>query len=251
MELEDEEKRREKRKQLLNAAAHNQKANEGPLSPNNSGAMEALFEKLKQAGPAQREKRETRRRNLARGGRRTASGASRTASGASVAEGVAGEQPVSLNEAPPSLPPLPSIPSSAIEEEDALTSKTQEMLIQLRGQNSGDSLAASATPGAQGTGAAGSLRIRRRRGSGEDLRRERRRRQGSNVSTTGAAAVVGGASGESAEDAVAKAKLALMNMRRGSDDTIDDEAGLSSGGLPTPTTIVSPPSPEPQKLNDD
>ncbi|KAG0127944.1 hypothetical protein HOY82DRAFT_580374 [Tuber indicum] len=251
LELEDEEKRREKRKQLLNAAAQNQKASGGPLSPDSSGAMEALFEKLKQAGPAQREKRETRRRNLARGGRRTASGASRTASGASVAESVAGEQPTPPNDTSPSLSPLPPIPSSATEEEDALTSKTQEMLIQLRGENSGDSLVASTTPGAQGASAAGSLRIRRRRGSGEDLRRERRRRQGSNVSATGAAAIVGSVNGESAEDAVARAKLALMNMRRGSDDATDDEAGLSSERLPTPTTIVSPPSPEPQKQNDD
>ncbi|RPB00177.1 actin-binding FH2 [Choiromyces venosus 120613-1] len=245
LELEDEEKRREKRKQLLNAASHNQKANEGPLSPNSSGAMEALFEKLKQAGPAQREKRETRRRNLARGGRRTASGASRNVSGASVVESAPGEQPSSPNEAPLSLSPLPSIPSSAAEEEDALTSKTQEMLIQLRGENSGDS-ATSAAPGAQGAGAAGSLRVRRRRGSGEDLRRDRRRRQGSNVSTIGTSA-----NEESAEDVVAKAKLALMNMRRGSDDAIDDETGPPSGGLPTPTTIVSPPSPEPHKQNDE
>jgi cytokinesis protein len=228
LELEEEDKRREKRKQLLNAATSNQKMNDGPLSPNSSGAMEALFEKLKQAGPAQREKREIRRKAYLKGGRRTASGASRTASGASIAESV-GEQPVSSSDATSAPSPLPSIPSSAAEEEDALTSKTQEMLMRLRGETSGDL-------GSQG----GSLRVRRRRGSGEDLRRERRRRQGSNVSSTTAPLPP---DNEDPDAAVAKAKMVLMGMRRGSE--ADEDA--ISGGLPTPTTIISPPSPEPGK----
>jgi cytokinesis protein len=213
--------------------------------------MDALLEKLKQAGPAHREKRETRRRAYMRGtgGKRTASGASRTASGTIIAgEGGGGENTDQLSSgetdvAPTTPNPLPTILSA--EEEDTLSSKTQEMLMRLRGENSGDSTSPALTPAANG---ASNLRVRRRRGSGEDLRRERRRKQGSNVSSL----TLEGGGASDAEDAVARAKMALMNMRRGSDVGEDDDAGLSSGGMPTPTTIVSPPSPvlEPKKDDD-
>lgn len=231
----------------MNATTTSARVNADPTTSNSSGAMEALFEKLKQAGPAHREKREIRRKAyMTKAGRtgRTASGASvRTVSGASMMDPTSsgGEQPTS-----PDLPltptALPTIEASTTED-DALTSKTQEMLMRLRGENS------DAGTGS-GAGTAGSLRVRRRRGSGDDSRRERRRRQGSNVSASGTAAATSNIleAGEDPDDAVARAKSALMSMRRGSEDAEDgDENGVVNGGMPTPTTIVSPPSPEPKR----
>lgn len=230
MGLEDDEKRRERRKKdnatTVIAGVNNQ------LAPNKSGAMDALLEKLKQAGPAQRQKRQRRLDQYKGRNGRTASGTSgRTVSGQSTA----GEPTSGGESASPEMPLMPMTlpPIEATEEEDSLTSKSQKMLEDLRKTNSGD---------AEENGA-GSLRVRRRRASGDD-RRERRRRQGSNVSASGTDATLEGEDAENQEEMIAKAKLALMNMRRGSEADVEEDA---AAGMPTPTTIVSPPSPEPEK----
>ncbi|KAI5849628.1 hypothetical protein DFP73DRAFT_474000 [Morchella snyderi] len=232
LELEDDEKRRERRRIQTNATTTMSGVAAGQLAPNKSGAMDALIEKLKKAGPAHTQRQRRRDQHKGRNAR-TASG-TRTVSGQSIT----GEPTSGGESASPeiSLTPMTLPVIEATEEEDSLTSRSQEMLMRLRGENSGDG-------GAAGGGAAGSLRVRRRRGSGDDSRRERRRRQGSNVSASGTDAALEGEDIENQDEMIAKAKLALMNMRRGSEADVEEDAA----GMPTPTTIVSPPSPEPEK----
>jgi cytokinesis protein len=155
------------------------------------------------------------------------------------------------------------------------------MLMRLRGDNGGEAPTFSAA----------NFKLR------DDKRRERRRRQGSNVSARSSAGSASGlglppmplsppgtngvpplpmslGSPTDDDDPVARAKSALMAMRRGSDSSSgtpaierrmelqipspppqgeedDGENGVISPGLPTPTTIVSPPSPEQRKKEDD
>jgi cytokinesis protein len=226
LELEDDEKRRERR-------IKNQPTVPGvgicQLPPNKSGAMDALLEKLKKAGPAVRQRR--RDQYKGRNGR-TASG-TRTVS----SQSIPGEPTSGGESASPEMPLTPmTLPViEATEEENSLTSRSQEILMRLREENSGDGAA---------SGTAGSLRVRRRRASGDDVRRERRRRQGSNVSASGTDAALEGEDTENQDEMIAKAKLALMNMRRGSEADVEEDA---AAGMPTPTTIVSPPSPKLEK----
>lgn len=65
MELEDEEKRREKRQQIAAQTQAKQAARNNPLAATDTqgtGAMDALLNKLRAAGPTSRDKREARRR---------------------------------------------------------------------------------------------------------------------------------------------------------------------------------------------
>ncbi|KAL7271000.1 hypothetical protein RUND412_006268 [Rhizina undulata] len=278
IDIEEEDKRREKRKQMLNATSASTKMSSEPLSPASSGAMDTLLEKLRAAGPSNREKREARRRARLRsnGAVRAASITNPENTESSPPEhGSPDDQPHSSPEQTNNSSALPSMPEA--NEEDLLTSRTQEMLMRLRGD--GDESA----NGGSTTINAGSLRVRRNRETAEDTRRERRRRQGSNVGVAATSAAVRKSTGASTgsnsslfgptlgadldpEDAVARAKQALMNMRRGSSggaETADEDsrdniketevevASAAAGGLPTPTTIVSPPSPEPKRNEED
>lgn len=282
MELEDEERRREKRQQMAAAAQAKQAARSNPLSPavaQDTGAMDALLNKLRAAGPTSRDKREARRRARLR-----QNGAVRAASITKEAD-TGGES--DKQDEPPSsggaaaspdteqAPTSPDITVTAVPDEDSLTKRTEEMLMRLRGDG-----AEGATPSPLGKG---SLR---------DKRKERRRRNGSNVSMSstnsgsislslatsppvpplpttmniagGGLTAFDGAGDGGGEDQVARAKNALMAMRRGSDagsigsatseqtPTTRTELLVATDGESTdgdrrpltPTTIVSPPSPE-------
>lgn len=294
MELEDEERRREKRAQMA-AQAQAKQAARDPLSPaavaQSTGAMDALLDKLRAAGPSSRDKRDARRRARLRqnGAVRAASitkqpeidGADGENTESETAAPAADAAPATLDDAeqPPMSPDITVTSADQPAEQDSLSKRTEEMLMRLRGD------------GAEGAAAAskGSMR--------DNKRKERRRRNGSNVSmsSTGSGSIslslttsppvppiptnivgspglmtaFGSAEGE---DAVARAKSALMAMRRGSDTgsvgsgTSEQPTGTSESEQPTlgalsapaivdddsdqrpatPTTIISPPSPDPE-----
>ena len=223
MELEDEERRREKRQQLQNR----QKID--PLTPThgtNTGAMDALLDKLRAAGPTPRDKREERRRRArARQGNRTVS-ATGDPDGEKPTDIIPSTVSDDLNPKSPDI--TVSTPEQTQHIEDALSSRTQEMLMKLRGD--GGASVADATAAAFG------------KGNIRDKRKERRRRQGSNVSTSSANGALGIMSGVTPpmpalpgpgapsilspslsvpggedDDPVARAKNALMEMRKASD----------------------------------
>jgi len=269
MELEDEERRREKRAQMT-ATAQARQAARDPLNSTNTqstGAMDALLDKLRAAGPSSRDKREARRRARLR-----QNGAVRAASITKTPE-IDGEQ--KSDDPATEQPASPDITVTSAEkfdrqneEEDSLTNRTQEMLMRLRGD--------SETPSTSAAMGKGSLR---------DKRKERRRRNGSNVSVSSTASGSGsltslmssppvpplptgagglGISGTpvlDGDDAGARAKSALMAMRRGSDvgsetpgqgrsPVVVVESEDSGGSVGTPATIISPPSPEPVRGED-
>ena len=274
MELEDEEKRREKRAQMA-AKTHAKQAARDPLSPTiaaqSTGAMDALLDKLRAAGPTKREAR--RRARLRQNGAVRAASITKDAeTGESIEKS---DEPSAVSSDLEKTPMSPDITVTAAEqtaEEDSLTKRTEEMLMRLR----------------DGVDPSTSLD----KGSMRDKRKERRRRNGSNVPSTTTEPVVlslatspsmtstllpsiplspGGMGGLSpeGEDQVARAKSALMAMRRGSDTgsigsmtseiqptAMEPEVSASSSvaviddeeGGDTPTTVVSPPSPEPEVI---
>jgi cytokinesis protein len=272
MELEDDERRREKRAQMA-ATAQARQAARDPLNSANTqstGAMDALLDKLRAAGPSSRDKREARRRARLR-----QNGAVRAASITKTPE-IDGEQksddPAAGDGEQPASPDITVTSAEKFdrqnEEEDSLTNRTQEMLMRLRGD--------SETPSTSAAMGKGSLR---------DKRKERRRRNGSNVSVSSTASGSGslaslmssppvpplptgagglgitGAAVLDGDDAGARAKNALMAMRRGSDTGSETpgqgrtpvvvvENGDGDGSAGTPATIISPPSPEPVRGED-
>lgn len=62
LELEEDESRAEKRRQMLNAAQNKAQERTAPNSPTSTGAMDSLLQKLRDAGPTQRQQREARKR---------------------------------------------------------------------------------------------------------------------------------------------------------------------------------------------
>jgi len=285
MELEDEEKRREKRQQLAATTQAKQAARADPLAPvaaQSTGAMDALLDKLRAAGPSSREKRDARRRaRLRQNGAIRAASITKEAdtggdnSGNECGDDQQQERPSSSAAAVSSDaeqgPMSPDITVTAADQptaDDSLSKRTEEMLMRLRGDGGGESF----------------------KGSVRDKRKERRRRNGSNVSmsstgsgpsslsllssppvpplptnpsSTSGLTAPGGA--PDLDDPVARAKSALLAMRRGSETgsinsatsetttTQDLDPSSSSAvvdeesdqGPPSPTTIVSPPSPDP------
>lgn len=235
MELEDEERRREKRQMLQNR----QKAPDplAPASGTNTGAMDVLLDKLRAAGPTPRDKRDERRRRA-----RARQAAPRTAPTDEASDTPADPVPDPAASAEDGAnPKSPDITISTPQEgtfEDTLTSRTQEILMKLRSDGGASSADQAAAPFGKGS-------IR-------DKRKERRRRQGSNVSTSSANGALGimgmtppmpplpspdspglgspslGVPGDE-EDAVARAKNALLEMRRASD------AGASDAGASVAT----------------
>lgn len=293
MELEDEERRREKRRllQLSNAQKNEARTATNPLSPTtpaSTDAIDDLLKKLREQAPSSRDKRDARRRARVRHNGTTMRAVSLTkneplADDAGSDDGKPKDSAdcsdATATAATASGSDKAAAAPSILDESD-LTNRTQEMLMRLRGDG----------PEAGGFDAS-KFRLRP-----EDTRRkERRRRQGSKVQVNGLGLQLGasdpsssaaasteslgsagpdsaslnsaGFSSADGDDPVARAKSALMAMRRGSDvgsdagtaaaekkedDTdkgkeVDSrpEPDILSPDIPTPTTIVSPPSPEP------
>lgn len=240
MGLEDEEMRREKRAQMA-ARTHEAQAARDPNSSTSaaqsSGAMDALLDKLRAAGPT---KREARRRQRLRPG-----AAARKASATMVPDAGTDSDKhddtailISSDSERTVMSPDITVTSADQTHDDSLTKRTEEMLMRIR---------------IEGGDASSSLT----KGNTRDMRKERRRRNGSNVSMSsssaptllslmtgppipaipnmplspGGLAALGSAEGD---DQVARAKSALMAMRRGSDAGSIDS---TTSNQPTPKDL--------------
>ncbi|KAI5791537.1 hypothetical protein FPQ18DRAFT_260087 [Pyronema domesticum] len=253
LELEDEEKRREKRQQIAAQTQAKQAARNNPLAATDTqgtGAMDALLNKLRAAGPTSRDKREARRRARLRqnGAVRAASITTDPQVGAdgdndSNAEGDGEgddeaekksdeESPAKATSTEPQAPMSPDIKVTSA---DALGAAGDDLMKTVR-----DKLEAL-----RGGGDAAPAPERGIR----DKRKERRRRNGSNVSASSQGSPGLAPLGSPAEvEEVARAKNALLAMRRGSETGRRGTTPTKSEDVDTPTlapeTIVSPPSPD-------
>ena len=221
---------------------------EGSISAAGTGAMDTLLEKLRAAAPQARDQRDRRRRARLKDKHQV-----RVASGQKMPEleeltrrndAEAGDDSRLLN-------PLSAVgevseidnPAATSEGED-VADRAASMLLGLRGDAEGD--------GGGNANREGSLRVRRRRESADDERKTRRRRRtGANVSASSSTSS-GLATGESAnaldpspifEEPAAEAE------RGGAEE--DNVGEGSAGGLATPSTIVSPPTPKGRETADD
>lgn len=233
MVMEDTRRRNEAsmaRKRLNNVKGINPAATpasssaDGTTTPTSTGAMDSLLEKLRAAAPQARDQRDRRRRARLKDRHQI-----RVASGQAIPDlgdltkgtededgdnGVLSpERVVSGNHAAERANEM-----AAISEGEDVAERAASMLQGLRGEGDADT-----RPGSRD----GSLRVRRRRESADDEKRTRRRRRGVGSSGTG----------EGSEDRESPTVSAVYQ----DPDPIPEEA---SSHLTTPTTVVSPPSPE-------
>ncbi|KAK4631584.1 Cytokinesis protein sepA [Fulvia fulva] len=215
---EENMRRKQMQGQKASAAVN---VSDAPSSPN-TGAMDALMEKLRAAAPQTRDTRDRRRRARLKDRHqiRVASGQEIPETGENL-EGETGLlSPTATNESGEGT----SSAEPASEGED-VADRAASLLQGLRGSdmsNEGDGGLSEVPSNGD------SLRVRRRRESANDeraQRRARRRAQGTSTDTTG-------------QSIAEEAKGPTISV----DGTIDEEAGAEPA-LPTPTTIVVPPSP--------
>ena len=234
------------RKRAANAASNTTAGTgtsspEGPVSPAGTGAMDSLLEKLRAAAPQARDQRDRRRRARLKDKHQV-----RVASGQKMPEleeltkrddGEADDDGRLLN-------PLSAVGEvsevetpAVISEGEDVADRAASMLLGLRGDVDGD--------GDSNANREGSLRVRRRRESADDERKNRRRRRaGANVSASSSSSS-GLAVSESA-NAIDPSPIfeepAAEAAGRGAEENRLERG--SAGRLGTPSTIVSPPTPE-------
>ena len=240
MQIEDTRRRNEAsmaRKRTnakaINPAAANAGASspEGPLSPTSSGAMDSLLEKLRAAAPQAKDQRDRRRRARLKDRHQV-----RVASGQPIPDfpGSAKEESENQEEDKNLLRPE-SVASgdsqrdrkaelAAISEGEDVAERAASMLQGLRGD--GD--------GADGTldSRDGSLRIRRRRESANEERRNRRRRTGASS----------GGGSEDRDTTISPTEPGPIPEEP--PDQVTQTNVQQEPEATTPTTLVSPPSPE-------
>lgn len=199
------------------AAAGSGSASDSPTSPVAAGAMDSLLEKLRAAAPQARDQRDRRRRARLKDKHQI-----RIASGQKIPD-LAELTKDGNQDLDRSGSLSPSITEEGAEKETGAGSEGEDvadraasMLLGLRGDVDADG--------------DDSIRVRRRRESANDERANRRRRRGPNTSSSSTAANV-------SESSQAETKTILEE--RDEDDAMDEP-------LATPTTRVSPPTPEPE-----
>lgn len=211
-----------RRKQMKGqAGSSNMTVADAPLSPS-TGAMDALMEKLRAAAPQARDTRDRRRRARLKDRHqvRVASGQQIPETGENVDEnGML--SPAKTNESEEG-----GSADGATSEGEDIADRAASMLQGLRGDGEGDG-----EPPAR----EGSLNVRRRRESANDERAQRRaRRRGAGTSTDTTAQTTITEETESTE-------------KNAEDDNgtqeVDSKRDSGEDQLPTPTTIVVPPSP--------
>lgn len=231
MAMEDTRRRNEAsmaRKRMntkaVNPAAANPGQADGAVSPSSTGAMDSLLEKLRAAAPQARDQRDRRRRARLRDRHqvRVASGQtipdiSDLTKGGSDDEEGGDKQVLSPGSTKSSEGAADrSAEMATISEGEDIADRAASMLQGLRGDGEGEPTPSSS----------GSLRVRRRRESADDERRQRRRRRGAGSSSNAANG------GE------------LSPTNDASQDPIPEEPPDRAFNPGTPTTVVSPPSPE-------
>ena len=208
----------------INPAAANSGQGEGTVSPSSTGAMDSLLEKLRAAAPQARDQRDRRRRARLKDRHqiRVASGQeipdiNDLAKGGSEDDEGDKEHVLSPGSTKSSESAADrSAEMATISEGEDIADRAASMLQGLRGDGEGEPLPASRD-------GSGSLRVRRRRESADDERRQRRRRRGAGSS-------------------VADEELSLSGDRN--QGAIPEEPPDGEAKPGTPTTVISPPSPE-------
>ena len=210
----------------VNPASTNSTSTDGASSPSSSGAMDTLLEKLRAAAPQARDQRDRRRRARLKDRHQV-----RVASGQTIPDmgdltkGSEDEELDRTIVSPESTTSgegteAKSSEMATISEGEDIADRAASMLQGLRGDGDGDLAAGSQS---------GSVRVRRRRESAresaDDERRARRRRRGANTSST---------AGEERDGT-------MSPTTEPAQDAIVEEP---PGDGATPTTVVSPPSPE-------
>ena len=206
----------------INPAAANSGQGEGPVSPSSTGAMDSLLEKLRAAAPQARDQRDRRRRARLKDRHqiRVASGQTipdigdLTKGGSEDEEGDKGVLSPGSTKSSESAADR-SAEMATISEGEDIADRAASMLQGLRGDGEGEQLPASRD---------GSLRVRRRRESADDERRQRRRRRGAGSSSA--------------------ANEELSPTGEPNQDPIPEEPPDGETKPGTPTTVLSPPSPE-------
>lgn len=208
-------------KNINHASTTASSSSDGAMTPSSTGAMDSLLEKLRAAAPQARDQRDRRRRARLKDRHQI-----RVASGQTIpdlgdptkgSEDEDGEKTV--------LSPERALNGdlgvdrtgemAAISEGEDVAERAASMLQGLRGDAD-----AEARPGSRD----GSLRVRRRGESADDDKRTRRRRRGGGSSSTTAS-----------EDRESPMPTVLHQ----DPDSIPEETSVT-----TPTSVVSPPSPE-------
>lgn len=213
-----------RRKQMNTQLANTAPVSDAPPSPASTGAMDTLLEKLRAAAPQTRDTRDRRRRARLKDRHqvRVASGQKIPETGENVDEsGLL--SPTSMEGTEDSQ----SNEGGATSEGEDIADRAASMLQGLRGDGEGEA------PGRDD-----SLRVRRRRESADDeraKRRARRRAAGGSTDTTA----------ERQSTIAEEAETVETVVEAPGDEDEGTGSGRSSreGQLPTPTTVVVPPSP--------
>jgi len=209
---------------------------DSPTSTAGTGAMDSLLEKLRAAAPQARDQRDRRRRARLKDKHQV-----RIASGqkmpdlVELAKGDAAEDESSGPLLSPTIAEAPEKEGRDVSEGEDVAHRAASMLLGLRGDGAadGDDLSQS-----------GSIRVRRRRESADVERRDRRRRRtpaGSGSSNANAGSEAGLPESTSILEGIGEqeAEASSGRVSAGAEDSVGAEPP------PTPTTLVSPPTPEP------
>lgn len=206
-----------RRKQQMKAQTNIRSNSDEPSSPASTGAMDTLLEKLRAAAiPQAKDQRDRRRRARLKDRHQV-----RVASGQKIPE--TGENIEESGLLSPTTDASEAASEGATSEGEDIADRAASMLQGLRGDADGDGPARDA-----------SLRAQRRRESADDerARRRARRRAGGTSVDVSAQTTIKEETGAADDDAEATNK-------RSSGESNDSEPRQ----LPTPTTIVVPPSP--------
>ena len=209
-----------RRKQQIKSPAGNT-STDAPPSPASTGAMDVLLEKLRAAGPATKDQRDRRKRARLRDKHkdRVASGQKIPETGENVDENGLLTPAKTDGSEPPS--------EGATSEGEDIADRAASMLQGLRGDGEGE-----------GPSRDESLRVRRRRESADDERARRRARRRAGGKSTD----------EPVQSTITEETAETGEAPAAEDDYVETETKRSSGSnesqqLPTPTTVVVPPSP--------
>lgn len=222
-----------RRKQMNTAAANATPVGDAPPSPASTGAMDTLLEKLRAAAPQTRDTRDRRRRARLKDRHqvRVASGQKIPETGENVDEnGLL--SPTSMEGGSEDAQSNEGDRGAASEGED-IADRAASMLQGLRGDGDGEGAPKDDT-----------LRVRRRRESADDeraKRRARRRAAGTSVSEAGS-----GSGAQPRQNAPIPEEAEIVDLTIDAPEPGEDtgsRTGSRDEKLPTPTTVVVPPSP--------
>ncbi|KAF8427296.1 hypothetical protein EV426DRAFT_529656 [Tirmania nivea] len=269
LELEEDEARAKKRREMLEAAQNKPAKGKSPSSPIPTGAMDTLLQKLRDAGPTQRQQRDARKRARLKNNakQRKASGEGISDVGTDV-DTPALVSPTIVGSDTPTGSNTSGVPRKASRQrspDDDPASRAQNMLQALK---SGGDVSVGDESDSVSLASLGSFRTSRRPSTdeGQGRRARRRQRQASSSINGGGASLLNGASAlgidpgpATGEDAAARAKSLLLSMgaRReengapvaspllglpaeASGSAISDEPATVVGGsdMPTPTIEI-------------